>query len=91
MTHEETHTSDLPHDEIKYAEHMKRAADLSKIDLFLTARSEYYLALKYRPGDPEATMKAEECTRNIARDRKKVLIIVPIIIAIIVLVAIFVG
>jgi|WetSurMetagenome_2_1015567.scaffolds.fasta_scaffold134353_2 16S rRNA U1498 N3-methylase RsmE len=90
MAHEENQTKDLPHDEIKYFEHMKRAADLAKIELFLTARSEYRLALQYRPGDPEATMKAEECTRNITRDRKKVLIVVPIIIAAIILVALLV-
>jgi len=41
------------------------------------------LALQYKPNDPEATAKAEECTRNIARDRKKVLIIVPILLAVI--------
>jgi hypothetical protein len=91
MAHQEQPNGNLPHEEIKYFEHMKRAADLSKIDLFLTARSEYQLALKYRPGDPEATEKAEECTRNIARDRKKVLIIVPIVLAIIALIAIFGG
>jgi hypothetical protein len=84
MSNHEIHEENLPHEEIKYREHMKRATDLSKIELFLTARSEYLLALQYRPGDPEATEKAAECTRLIRRDRKRVLVIVPIVLAIIV-------
>ncbi len=74
----------LSHEEIKYREHMKRASDLAKIELFLSARSEYQLALQFRPGDPEATGKAEDCTRHIAHDRRKVLVIVPILLAIII-------
>lgn len=83
MTHAEEQAENLTHEELKYREHMRRAEYLCKIDLFLTARSEYVLALQYKPNDPEATAKAEECTRNIARDRKKVLIIVPILLAVI--------
>lgn len=83
MAHHGEQTEHLTHEEIKYREHMKRAADLSKIDLFLTARGEYQLALLFKPEDPEATAKTEECTANIARDRKKVLVIVPVVLAII--------
>ncbi len=89
MAHHEEQHENLNHEELKYREHMKRAADLCKIDLFLTARSEYQLALQYKPGDPEATANMEACTANIRRDRKKVLIIVPIVIAIIVAVILF--
>lgn len=89
MAHHEEPAGPVSHEELKYREHMKRAADLCKIDLFLTARSEFELALKYKPGDPEATEKAVLCTDNISRDAKKVIVIAPIVIAIIVLIAIF--
>ena len=89
MAHHEEQNEHLTHEELKYREHMKRAADLCKIDLFLTARSEFELALQYKPGDPAATAKVEECTKNISRDRKKVLVILPIVIAIIVAVILF--
>jgi hypothetical protein len=89
MAHHEEQTEALSHEELKYREHMKRAADLCKIDIFLTARSEYLLALQYKPGDPEATAKADECSANIARDRKKVLVLVPIVLAIIIAVILF--
>lgn len=79
----------MSHEEIRYREHMKRAADLCKIDLFLTAKSEYELALTYRPGDTEATAGAGQCQLNIERDRKKVLVIVPIVFAIIIAVILF--
>ncbi len=83
MTTHEIHEESLSHEEIRYREHMKRAADLAKIELFLSSRSEYQLALQFRPGDPEATAKAAECTQRISRDRKKVLVIIPIVLAII--------
>lgn len=89
MAHHEEHTENLTHEELKYREHMKRASDLCKIDLFLTARSEYELALKYRPGDPEATEKAIQCGRNIERDRRKVLVIAPIVLAVIIAIILF--
>jgi hypothetical protein len=89
MAHHEEHTEHLSHEELKYREHMKRAADLCKIDLFLTARSEFLLALQYKPGDQEAAAKAEECSANIRRDRKKVLVLVPIVIAVIIAVILF--
>ena len=89
MAHHEDNNEHLSHDELKYREHMRRADDLCKIDLFLTARGEFLLALQYKPGDPEATARAEECTNNIARDRKKVLVLVPVVIAIIVAVILF--
>ncbi len=84
MSHTEPHDEHLSHEELKYREHMKRAADLAKIELFLSARGEYQKALLYRPGDATATEKIGECSRNISRDRKKVLVIVPIVLAIIV-------
>lgn len=89
MEHHEVQTEALSHEELKYREHMKRAADLCKIDLFLTARTEFMLALQYKPGDPDATAKADECTANINRDRKKVLVLVPIVLAVIIAVILF--
>ncbi len=89
MAHAETTDEHLSHEEIKYREHMRRAADLCKIDLFLTAKSEYGLALTYKPGDPEAAAGVAECQRSIERDRKKVLMIVPFVLAVIIAVILF--
>jgi len=84
MSHHDDQEANLTHEELKYKEHVQRAAHLAKIDLFLSAREEYKRALLYRPGDEFATGKITECESNIKRDRRKVFIIVPIVIAIIV-------
>jgi hypothetical protein len=89
MAHNEDHKENLSHDELKYREHMKRAADLCKIDLFLTARTEFRLALEYKPDDTEAAAGVAQCTANISRDRKRVLVLVPIVLAIITAVILF--
>jgi len=44
------------------------------------------MALKYHPGDPFATEKIAVCTEQIRQDRKKVLVITPIVLAVIALV-----
>ena len=89
MANHEEHNKELTHEELKYQEHMKRAADLSKIELFLSARGEYESALTYKPGDPDATEKIAHCQARIKKDRNRVLIILPVLIAIIVLVILF--
>ena len=86
MSHHEIQEEHLTHEELKYREHTVRGADFCKIDLFRSAREEYKAALQYKSGDEFAAAKAAECQGYIDRDRKKVLIIVPIVLAIVVLV-----
>jgi hypothetical protein len=83
MSHEEIREEHLTHDELKYREHTQRGADFCKIDLFRSAREEYKAALGYRPGDEFSAAKVIECQSYIDRDRKKVLVIVPIVLVII--------
>ena len=85
MAHHETHEENLSHEEIMYRYHIQRGSDFTKIDLFLSARNNYQMALKYHPGDPFATEKAVECSEQIKKDRKKVLVIVPFVLALIAL------
>ena len=88
VAHQEN-TSNLSHDEIQYQYHIQRGSDFTKIELFRSARENYKEALKYRPGDPFAMEKIDTCNRQIRKDRTKVLIIVPIVLAIIAAVIIF--
>lgn len=83
MSHQEIREEHLTHEELKYREHTQRGADFCKIDLFRSAREEYKAALKYKPGDEFSTTKVADCQSYINRDRKKVLILVPIVLAII--------
>ena len=83
MSHEEIQEEQLTHDEIKYREHTQRGADFCKIDLFRSAREEYKAALTYKPGDEFSAAKAAECQSYINRDKKKVLILVPIVLVIV--------
>ena len=83
MAHEEVHEENLSHDEIQYRYHIQRGSDYMKIDLFRSARETYKEALIYKPGDPLAAEKIAVCHQYIRRDRKKVLIIVPVVLAII--------
>ncbi len=80
----------LPHDEIKYLEHFQRGNDFCKIELYRSAREEFKAALHYKPGD-EASKKLEtDCELQIKSDAKKVYVIVPVVLAIIAAVIIFV-
>jgi hypothetical protein len=83
MAHTEMQEEVLTHDELKYREHTQRGADFCKIDLFRSAREEFRAALKYRPGDEFAAGKIIECQQYINRDKKKVLIIVPLVLILI--------
>jgi hypothetical protein len=83
MAHHEESTENLSHEEIMYRYHIQRGSDFTKIDLFLSARNNYELALKYHPGDPFATRRIGECTDQISSDRKKVLIILPFLFGLI--------
>ena len=83
MAHHETHDENLSHEEIMYRYHIQRGSDFTKIELFLSAKNNYLDALRYKPGDPFATVKVGECVRQIRKDRKKVLMIVPFVLALI--------
>ena len=83
MAHHETPEENLSHEEIMYRYHIQRGSDFTKIELFLSACNNYQLALKYNPGDPFATGKVAECNQQIRKDRKKVLIILPFVFALI--------
>ena len=83
MSQHEEQEENLSHEEIKYREHTQRGADFIKIDLFRSAREEFKAALRYRPGDEFAAAKAIECQDHINRDRIKVFILIPIVLAII--------
>jgi siroheme synthase len=83
MAHEEIHDENPTHEEIKYRYHIQRGSDFTKIELYRSARENYKEALKYKPGDPFATGRIAECNAQIRRDTVKVLIIVPIVLAII--------
>lgn len=85
MSHHEESQENMSHEEIMYRYHIQRGSDFTKIDLFLSARNNYKEALKYHPGDPFATEKVAECTAQIRKDRKKVLIILPFVFALITL------
>jgi hypothetical protein len=86
MAHHETQEENLSHEEIMYRYHIQRGSDFTKIELFLSARNNYQMALKYHPSDPFATEKITACTEQIRKDRKKVLVIVPLVLAVITMV-----
>jgi malic enzyme len=80
----------LTHEQLKFREHTERAANFIKIDLFRSAREEFKVALEYQPGDGECLKQIDAMNANIARDRKTVLIIAPLVILLIVAVALLV-
>jgi len=89
MAHHVESEENLSHEEIMYRYYILRGSDFTKIDLFLSARNHYQLALNFKPGDDFATAKVRECNEQIRSDRKKVLVIVPIVLAIITAVILF--
>ena len=90
MEHPAENTGTLTHGQLKFREHTERAANFIKIDLFRSAREEYRAALQYQPGDQDCLSQIEVMNANIARDRKTVLVIVPLVILLIVAVALLV-
>jgi hypothetical protein len=86
--HEETHEH-LTHDQLKFKEHTERAGHFIKIDLFRSAREEYKEALVYQPGDAMCLRKIDEMNEFIARDRKTVLAVAPLVLIVIALIVIF--
>jgi len=87
MAHHEEHNEHLTHDQLKFREHTERAGHFIKIDLFRSAREEFKAALEYKPGDAECLKQIEIMNNHIDRDRKSVLILVPLVILLIVAIA----
>jgi hypothetical protein len=90
MAHHSEHTEHLTHEELKFREHTERAANFIKIDLFRSAREEFKAALQYREGDAECIRQIDIMNANIARDRKTVLVVAPLVIILIIAVALLV-
>jgi hypothetical protein len=87
MAHHEEHNEHLTHDQLKFREHTERAGHFIKIDLFRSAREEFKAALEYKPGDTDCLKQIEIMNNHIDRDRKSVLILVPLVILLIVAIA----
>lgn len=87
MSHHEEHHEHLTHEQLKFKEHTERAGHFIKIDLFRSAREEYKAALQYDPGNEMCLRQIDVMNANIARDRKSVLVLVPIVILLIAAVA----
>ncbi len=90
MAHHSEHNEHLTHEELKFREHTERAANFTKIDLFRSAREEYKAALQYKPGDSACLSQIEVMNSHIARDRKTVLVVAPLVIILIVAIALLV-
>jgi hypothetical protein len=87
MGHHEEKNEHLSHEELKFREHTERAGHFIKIDLFRSAREEYKAALQYKPGDTLCLNQVDVMNANIARDRKTVLLVAPLVIILIVAIA----
>ena len=90
MAHHEEHNEHLTHDELKFREHTERAGHFIKIDLFRSAREEFKAALQYNPGDRNCLQQIDAMNANIARDRKIVMVVAPLVIILVLAVALLV-
>ena len=90
MAHHAETTETLTHDQLKFREHTERAANFIKIDLFRSAREEFKAALQYKPGDEACLRQINEMNTFIARDRKTILVVVPLVFILIVAIALLV-
>jgi hypothetical protein len=84
MSHHAESNEHLTHEELKFREHTERAGHFIKIDLFRSAREEFKAAMQYKPGDAECIRQVDIMNANIARDRKSVLVIAPLVIILII-------
>ena len=90
MAHHSESTEHLTHDELKFREHTERAGHFIKIDLFRSAREEFKAALTYKPGDATCLNQIDVMNSHIARDRKTVLVVAPLVIILILAIALLV-
>ena len=89
MSHHEEHNEHLSHEELKFREHTERAGHFIKIDLFRSAREEYKAALNYKAGDAICLKQIDAMNAQIAKDRRVVLVVVPLVLALIAAVILF--
>lgn len=73
-----------------FNDHTVRAGHFIKIELFRSAREEYKAALQYKPGDETCLKQIGVMNEYIARDRKTILIAVPIVVFVIAVIALLV-
>jgi len=83
MAHHEHHNENLSPEDKLYNKFITGGDGFFNIELFKSARDSYNEALKIRPTDDYATKRVAECTQNIARDTRKIMIVVPILAVII--------
>jgi hypothetical protein len=83
MAHQEVNDETLSHEEIRYRYFIQRGLDFTKIELFRSAREHYKQALNYKLSDPFVLERIDACNEQIRKDRTKVLIIVPLVLALI--------
>ena len=83
MSHPEVNEENLSHEEIQYRYYIQRGLDFTKIELFRSAREHYKQALNYKHGDTFAMERMDACNNQIRLDRKKVLILVPLVLLVI--------
>jgi siroheme synthase len=83
MAHQEVNEENLSHEEIQYRYYIQRGLDFTKIELFRSAREHYKQALNFKPGDPFMLERIDACNQQIRKDRTKVLILVPLVLALI--------
>lgn len=89
MAHHTESNEHLTHEQLKFKEHTERAAHFIKIDLFRSAREEFKAALEYKPGDQVCLNQIDAMNAKIQRDKKTVLVVVPLVIILIVAIALF--
>ena len=89
MANQEVNEENLSHEEIMYRYFIQRGLDFTKIELFRSAREHYKQALIYKPGDPFVLERINACNLQIKKDRTKVLILVPLVLAVIAAVIVF--
>jgi hypothetical protein len=87
MAHHSDQNEHLSHEQLKFREHTERAASFIKIDLFRSAREEFKAALQYKAGDQDCIVQIDVMNANIARDRKTVLVVAPLVIILILAIA----
>jgi hypothetical protein len=87
MAHHSDQNEHLSHEQLKFREHTERAASFIKIDLFRSAREEFKAALQYKAGDQDCIAQIDVMNANIARDRKTVLVVAPLVIILILAIA----
>ena len=83
MAHEEVIEPNLSLEEKTYNDFIRRGDDFFRIELLKSAKEMYEEALKCKQNDEPASLKIVECKRLIKRDTKRILIVLPFLIIIV--------